>query len=129
MEITSRWKPEGLASAIHCGKHELTADVEVALGGADSGPDPHDLLAAALAACTSITCRMYAVRKAWPLTDLQVTVNYSHDEHGYHYVRNLRPVGNLNEEQLARLLDIANKCPVHKTLTGSISITTQLEQT
>ena len=108
------------------GEHWLLADEPVSLGGADAGPAPFDFLLAGLGACTAMTLRMYAERKGLPLT--QVSVVLSHDSvsaDGVKRDRFLRRItlhGDLTEEQRARMLEIANKCPVHRALSHSLMI-------
>jgi uncharacterized OsmC-like protein len=128
----------GFAQMITTGGHRLFADEPVAAGGMDTGPSPYDLLLAALGACTSMTISLYARRKQWPLE--AVTVKLTHRKvHAAdcedcekkdglldHIDRRVELEGALTEEQRARLLEIANKCPVHKTLTSQIHIVTQL---
>ena len=106
--------------------------------GAGSGPTPYDLLVAALGACTSMTVRMYANRKGWPLEHVRVTLRHSriHAEDcaecettsGWidHIDRDIELAGNLDDTQRQRLLDIANRCPVHQTLTSEVNIATSL---
>ncbi len=121
---------------ISVGPHELGADEPVDLGGDDRGPSPHELLLSALGACTSMTVKMYADRKGWPVT--AVDVKLSHEKSKRPMAdggpeqsvtvlrRRVHLEGDLTDEQRTRLLEIANKCPVHKTLTGSIEIPTEL---
>lgn len=136
--VVVRGATTGLAQSIEVGQHRLTADEPTTLGGTDTGPDPYDLLLAALGACTSMTLRMYAARKGWPLES--VTVRLHHDK--IHAVdcaecetrvgridridRTIELVGELDEEQRGRLLEIASMCPVHRTLKGEIEIRTTL---
>ena len=119
---------EGLRTEIEAGGHVLVADEPENLGGADEGPNPYDLLLAALGGCTAMTLRMYADRKGWPLES--VTVRLSQDrvhatdceecetEEGRidRIEREIELEGPLNEEQRRRLLEIADKCPVHRTM-------------
>jgi uncharacterized OsmC-like protein len=127
------------AQRIAAGPHQLRADEPASFGGNDSGPGPYDLLLAGLGACTSITLRLYADRKAWPLS--RVTVNLAHDKiHAEdcaecetksgrldRITRRLSLEGELDDAQRARLLEIADKCPVHRTLESEVVITTDLE--
>jgi putative redox protein len=111
---------------ITIGKHRLLTDVSDAHGGDDTGPEPHDLLAAALGACTAITLRMYAQRKQMDLQDIDVRVAHVQDGDAYVFTRQLQYFGNLSEAERTRLTEIADKCPVHKTLLGQIRIVTQV---
>lgn len=108
------------------GGHTLIADEPVDSGGEDSGPDPHEFLLTALGACTSMTVKMYADRKGWPLRSVHVEVTGQHEAGVFLMDRAISLEGDLDEEQRARLLDIAGKCPVHKTLTGEIRIASKL---
>ncbi len=119
------------------GRHVLTADEPVAAGGDDAGPGPYEYLLAALGACTSMTVRMYAQRKGWNLT--RVSVRLSHAKiHAQDCAdcetkiglvdrieRDIALEGALSAEQIAALMAIADKCPVHRTLTSEISIVTR----
>ena len=126
------------ASEIAAHGHKLLADEPVALGGRDAGPTPYDLLLSALGSCTAITLRIYADRKSWNLDRVAVTLR-----HGRIHAsdcqdcetkggkidsieRDILLEGDLDDEQRARLLDIAEKCPVHRTLTSEIRIATRL---
>jgi putative redox protein len=108
------------------GPHTLLGDVTVAEGGDDAGPNPHEYLLAALGSCTSMTMKMYADRKGWPLKSVRVDV--SGDQVGDTYViqRTIHVDGPLDATQRARLMEIADKCPVHKTLSGTIQIKSEL---
>jgi putative redox protein len=114
---------------IAIGDHLLTGDESKEDGGDDAGPEPHEFLLAALGACTSMTVRLYTQRKGWPLTSVRVEVHGEpHPTEGrFVFKRTIRLEGDLDDEQRARCLDIANKCPVHRTLTGKIEIETSLE--
>ena len=116
-----------LNQAISVGTHSLVADVSMAEGGDATGPSPHDYLAVALGACTSMTLKMYAVRKAWPLRDARTTVTILEADGVARFARAITLVGELEAEQKTRLLEIANRCPVHKLLSGKIVIETRLE--
>jgi putative redox protein len=123
-DVSVHWAGGKFSQDISIGGHLLHADEEIAAGGGDTGPAPHELLLAALGACTAMTLKMYAERKGWPLKDVQVSLSGSRAEEGYVITRRLKMVGELDAEQRQRLLEIANKCPVHKTLTGTITIQT-----
>lgn len=111
---------------IRNGRHELTADEPLNLGGGDAGPTPDELLEAALASCTAITLRMYANRKEWPVTEINVAVSLERKDDKTIFTRNIQVEGTLDEVQKERLLQIAKACPVSKTLSGSIDINTQI---
>jgi putative redox protein len=125
------------ANIIRAGTHELTADEPTSLGGGDRGPGPYDFLLAALGACTSITLRMYADRKKIPLTGVSVRLSQkkihaadcadceSREGHITEIEREIRLEGELSDEQRRLLMDIADKCPVHRTLTSEIKIRTR----
>jgi putative redox protein len=116
--------------------HELLVDEPVAVGGADAGPNPYELLLASLGSCTAITLRMYANRKGIPLT--RATIRLRHDrihaedcarcetEHGMlsRITREIELAGELDDDQRAKLMLIADKCPVHRTLSAEIAIDT-----
>ena len=115
-----------LRQKIQIGPHALTADEPAANGGDDDGPTPHELLLAGLAACTSMTLRLYAARKAWPLEGVETAVDGDHVDGAFVLTRHVTLKGPLTDEQRARLLEIANKCPVHRTLRSEIDIRTTL---
>lgn len=119
---------------IYTEQHQWFADESKAVGGDDYGPNPYEMLLAALGSCTSMTVRMYANRKQWPLDDISVSLMHRKDTREAGAVvdvfdRVITLVGeSLTEEQRQRMLEIANKCPVHKTLSsGRIEIQTELD--
>lgn len=111
---------------IRNGRHEIIADEPLNLGGGDTGPTPDELLEAALASCTAITLRMYANRKEWPVTGIHVAVYLERKEDKTIFTRNIQIEGTIAEAQRERLLQIAKACPVSKTLSGAIEISTQI---
>ena len=126
--------------AINANGHKLVADEPASLGGQDMGPDPYDLLLASLGACTSMTLRMYADRKGWPLAGVQVALTHR-KIHGKdcsdcetqagkvdEISRTLTIDGDLDADQRARLLEIADMCPVHRTLHGEVKVRTTLAE-
>ncbi len=129
---------EGYAVVITAQGHPLRADEPRSVGGSDSGPSPYGLLAAALGACTTMTLRMYAKRKGWPLRDARITLRHqkihaqdceectSKDGRVDIIDRNIELFGDLDEEQRARLLQIADMCPVHRSLHGEVQVRSRL---
>jgi len=117
-------KKDHFKTEIKSEKNTLWADEPLVNGGEELGFSPSELLAASLSACTSITLRMYADRKGWPLEEVKVEVNFERDTtaNTSKITRNIALIGNLDEGQRNRLLDIANLCPIHKTLSNPISI-------
>lgn len=105
--------------------HSLIADEGKALGGADLGPAPYDYILAGLGACTAITLRMYADRKEWPLESLDVRLRLTGGKGNLRIERKLAMEG-LDDDQRARLADIAERTPVTLTLKGGIAIDTEL---
>lgn len=118
----------GYATDAYAGGFPLRIDEPDTHGGTDTGPTPVELLRAALASCTSITLRMYADRKGWPLTRIEVEVTSSSRREGgvtrTHLERRIRLEGDLDEPQRARALEIADRCPVHRMLEGEVTIDT-----
>ena len=125
-------------NSLRAGRHAWTADEPAAVGGNDAGPGPYELLLMALGACTSMTVRMYAERKQLPLKRVRVRLAHRKihaqdcadcatkegllDE----ITREIVLEGELTEEQREKLLEIANKCPVHRTLTSEIKVRSKL---
>ncbi len=121
----------GLQILITAGPARFVADEPVEIGGLDLGPAPHDLVSAGLAACTSQTLRLYAKRKGWPLGPVRVSVQHRRDialTPPDFFERAITLGGVLDEQQRARLLEIAEQCPVHRLLTGGAQVTTTLAE-
>jgi putative redox protein len=117
----------GLATFVTAGPSTIVADVSAAQGGLDLGPDPHELVAAGLAACTSMTLRLYANQKGWDISGMHVEVFSHFDKEQTPHERFERVItleGNLNDEQRERLFQIAEKCPIHKLLTAGARVVT-----
>ncbi len=108
------------------GAHTWVADEPESAGGGDRGPSPVALLLSSLGACTSITLKMYAQRKGWPLDEVRVTLSMESGDDGSTIDRQIVLNGDLSDEQRERLLQIANACPVHKILTRPVAIRTGL---
>jgi len=131
-------RADGFAQTITTGAHRLHSDEPVSAGGTDTGPDPYALLLSALGACTSMTIAMVARRRKWPLEAVTVRLRHSrvHDkdcEGCEEAPRRLERIdrevvltGPLDDQQRASLLAIAEKCPVHRTLTANVVIETRL---
>ena len=129
---------EGFLTDVNAGGHALLADEPAAAGGTDRGPSPYDLLIGALGACTSMTLQLYARRKGWPLDAATVRLTHgkvhardcadceTKDGHIDAIERTIELAGALDDDQRAKLLEIADKCPVHRTLHGEIRVRTRL---
>jgi putative redox protein len=125
----------GYVQEVQVGRHRLLADEPASVGGLDAGPSPYDLLAAALGVCTSMTVRMYAERKGWPLESIRVAVRHAkvhkddsraRDAKIDRLTRALHLEGPLEDAQRARLAEIADRCPVHRTLERANEVVTHL---
>lgn len=119
------------AVTLSTGVHRLTADEPVAMGGSEQGPTPHQLLLSSLAACTSITLKMYAIHQHWPLDGLDVTVAFARDEDDENIVvidRTIALHGDLNDAQTAELLDLAERTPVTRTIKPGMPVRTELHR-
>jgi uncharacterized OsmC-like protein len=126
---------DGLQQEVWAGSHTLTADEPVAAGGRDSGPDPYELLLAALGSCTSMTLHLYARRKGWDLRHVEVRLRhyriYAQDcvdcetKEGRvdRIDKEIAVAGDLDDAQVERLREIAGRCPVNQTLTHEIHMT------
>jgi len=139
-EVTVTTAAGGYAQTIHAGRHTLAADEPTTVGGTDVGPDPYQLLLASLGTCTSMTMQMYAKRKGWPLE--AVTVHLRHrkihaedcakcDKDASAYLDRIEKEitlkgDGLTEGQQTRLLEIADRCPVHKTLHNQLEVRTTM---
>ena len=110
------------AQVIAIRHHRMVADEGAEHGADDTGPTPSELLLAALASCVAVTVQMYARRKAWPLRHARVEVSGRNDQGTYVIDRRVVLDGDLSDEQRARLLDIAGRCPVSKRLASGVTI-------
>jgi putative redox protein len=110
---------------VAAGVHVLVSDEPVADGGDGAGPTPFELVLAGLGSCTSITMRMYAKRKGWDLKRVTVALDGTRDADGWQVQRRIAMEGALDEDQRRLLLGIAERCPVHRALTGTVRITTR----
>lgn len=140
MSLVSVHLGSSLRAHVDTADHQFFVDEPVEAGGENSGPSPYEFLLAALGACTAMTLRLYADRKQWDLQRVRVELSHERqhlkdcedctgEEKGPFLDRVARRVhleGNLDDEQRARLLEIAERCPVHRTLTGTVRITSEL---
>jgi uncharacterized OsmC-like protein/pimeloyl-ACP methyl ester carboxylesterase len=137
-QVVVRGGAEGLAQDIRAGHHRLRADEPVAYGGQDTGPGPYDLLLAALGSCSAMTVKLYAARKGWPVEAVTVTLDHERrhvddcreceDEPPRkldHIDKGVTIEGELSTDQLDRLVEISDRCPVHRTLQSEIRIATR----
>ncbi|MBU3604728.1 OsmC family protein [Polynucleobacter sp. AP-Kaivos-20-H2] len=125
-KVVSQFGQGPLQQKLTAGDLHFLSDTEVSKGGSDTGPSPHEYLGAALAACTSMTLKMYAGRKEMKLDNAIVTVDIERHDDVETFSREIQLEGNLSAEEKERLLEIAHKCPIHKALAGQIQIKTQL---
>lgn len=138
--VAVRLGDEGYTTEIMVRHHGLTADEPTSVGGNDFGPSPYELVAAGLGACTAMTLKMYARRKKWSLEEVTVHLDHykdyakdaeqAEDDKSKidHFDRLIEIEGNLDDDQRQRLLEIADKCPVHRTLHNDIQINTRLKE-
>ncbi|OHB32125.1 MAG: osmotically inducible protein C [Desulfuromonadaceae bacterium GWC2_58_13] len=138
--VTARTGPDGFFTDLFVNGHPLVADEPISYGGTNRGPSPYDYLLAALGACTSMTVQMYARHKEWPLQDAVTRLRHAkiHAEDCEHcedktgkidrFERELELIGDLTDEQRQRLLEIAEKCPVHRTLHSEVLVETVLRE-
>lgn len=124
---------KGLRTDVIAGGFPLVVDEPRERGGTDEGPKPHDFLSAGLAACMSITARMYADRKGWPMDEVTVHADYSRVDDGdegpvERFDCRIRIDGDLDEEQRRRICKMATRCPVHRTLESQATVETILEE-
>lgn len=135
--VIIRGSAAGFAQQIQAGKHQLTADEPIELGGTDTGLSPYDLLLAALGSCTSMTIAFYARQRKWPLQEVVISLWHSRihaadcaeceTREGKidRIEREIQLIGPLTAEQRSKLMEMADKCPVHRTLTSEINIKTK----
>jgi putative redox protein len=129
MRAVARRNGGKLVQEVTIREHEITADEPKDQGGQDVGPSPQELLAASLASCTAITMEMYAQRKGWDVGDMTVDVNYEPAQRGSptRFKMVVKMPKELPEEQRRRLMQIAAKCPVHRTLEGEVMFDERVE--
>jgi len=125
-KVESQFGEGPLQQKITAGDLHFLSDAELSKGGGGTGPSPHEYLGAALAACTTMTLKMYAGRKAMPLENAIVTIDIERGDDIEKFTRDIQLIGNLSAEEKEKLMEIADKCPIHKALAGQIQIKTQL---
>ena len=122
--VTARSTGTAWQVTLDDGRHQWQSDTVALNGGGDQAADPESMVLGALAACTAITLRMYAARKQWPLQGVEVSVRYAkHDRSGTEIERKVHLLGDLDQEQHQAMMVIADKCPIHRMLTGPIEVT------
>lgn len=133
-DVTVRGTARDFLQEVEIGRFRLQADEPVSVGGKDLAPTPYDYLLSALGTCTSMTVGLYARKKQWPLEEVKVSLHHSRihaKDCGDCETKvgmldrmrlEIKLKGNLNDEQRAKLMEIAHKCPVHRTLTSEIKI-------
>src|SRR5262249_19056023 len=136
-EVIVRGSATGFAQQIQAGAHQFSADEPIESGGTGTGSSPYDLLLAALGSCTAMTIGLFARRKNWPLQEVVVSLWHSkihaadcaecetREGRIDRIEREIQLVGSLTNEQRSKLMEIADKCPVHRTLTSEINIRTK----
>lgn len=136
--VASLDSADGFTTQMKVGSHYITADEPVSYGGNNFGPSPYELVSAGLSACTVMTVQMYVKRKKWPLENVEVHTSYqklhaddcqncdSSESKIDTFQRAIKLTGDLDDKQIARIMEIADKCPVHKTLKSEINIVTTL---
>lgn len=139
--VASLDSADGFTTQLKVGSHYITADEPVSYGGNNFGPSPYELVSAGLSACTAMTIQMYAKRKKWPLENVEVHTSYqklhaddcqncdSSEAKIDTFQRAIKLTGSLDDKQIARIMEIADKCPVHRTLKSEIKIDTTLLNT
>jgi putative redox protein len=125
-KVVSQFGDGPLQQKLQTGDLHFFSDAYLTNGGQETGPTPHEYLGAALAACTSMTLKMYAGRKSMHLENAIVTVDIERVNDVEIFTREIQLQGKLSEEEKNRLVEIANKCPIHKALAGEVQIKTQL---
>jgi putative redox protein len=129
MRATAQREDNSFKHDLEVREHRLIADEPEENGGDDTGPSPQELLAASLASCTAITMEMYAKRKGWDIGDIAVDVDYEPAQRGSptKFAMSIRLPKELPEDQRERLMQIAAKCPVHRTLEGEVMFDERVE--
>jgi putative redox protein len=129
MRAISTRTGDKLRQRVQVREHEFTADEPESHGGEDAGPSPQELLAASLASCTAVTMEMYAARKGWNVGEVTVDVEYEPAQRGSptRFAMKVSFPKELSEEQREKLMQIAAKCPVHRTLEGEVMFDERVE--
>lgn len=127
-KVKAKIGKENYRTVVVSDSHNFVIDEPLSAGGKDLGPNPGELLSAALATCSTATVKMYADRKGWKLDEVAIEVDFIRNLklNKTTFTKNIRISGDLDEEQHAKLYEIAGRCPVHKMLAGEIEINSEL---
>ncbi|MGZ3695116.1 MAG: OsmC family protein [Bdellovibrionota bacterium] len=125
--MVSGSRKSGLVAELRVPAHTFLSGLGENQGGHDEGPNPHELLEAALAACTILTAQLYADRKGWPLESTNVKVKILSEGAETLISQEISYTGNLSVEQRSRISEIVNKCPIHRLLESKVKIETKTE--
>lgn len=126
--VKARIGKENYRTVVVSDSHNFVIDEPMTAGGKDLGPNPGELLSAALATCSTATVKMYADRKGWDVDEVQIEVDFKRNLKldTTTFTKNIKITGDLTDEQIEKLHEISGRCPIHKILTGKIEVKSEL---